>query len=176
MLAVESVSVVLGVCKPFVSDTNGCRPESHKRDAVRKPLVLHVEDEDAIAVLVQFALRELGAAVEWHRVSDAESAFEFLLTENEHGRRPEPDLILLDLNLPKKNGFEILAAIRQNSLLKHIPVVVFTSSAAAVDRQKSLDLGANDYVRKPSTFDGYVTALAKALTLFSREGGEPARG
>jgi CheY-like chemotaxis protein len=91
---------------------------------VRKPLVLHVEDEDAIAVLVQFALRELGAAVEWHRVSDAESAFEFLLTENEHGRRPEPDLILLDLNLPKKNGFEILAAIRQNSLLKHIPVVV----------------------------------------------------
>lgn len=75
---------------------------------------------------------------------------------------PRPDLILLDLNMPKMNGKEVLKAIRENPELAHLPVILFTTSEAAADVMTSYRLGANSYIKKPGDFDGLV-AVMKAL-------------
>lgn len=76
-----------------------------------------------------------------------------------------PQLILLDLNLPRKTGFEMLRALRDSAQLAQICVVVFTASAAAADRKMAMGLGASAYVIKPSAFDDYMAALRGAITL-----------
>jgi CheY-like chemotaxis protein len=71
-------------------------------------------------------------------------------------------MVLLDLNLPRKSGHEVLLAIREDNELRAIPVVIFTSSSAISDRRKSLALGAQMHITKPSSFDGFVDAIKEA--------------
>jgi len=128
-------------------------------------VLLYVEDEDAAVFLLETALKEASIPVQLYRVSDGEQALAFLRQVGVYERAPRPGLVLLDLNLPKKNGLEVLAEMQKSGTLRPIPVVVFTSSSLITDRDRSLALGAQDYITKPSTFDGFMEAVKTACSL-----------
>ncbi len=122
-------------------------------------VVLYVEDEDAAVFLLETALKEAKIDLELHRVSNGEDALAFLNRTGVYRDAPRPDLVLLDLNLPRKSGLEVLSDIHMSEALRNLSVVVFTSSSLAADRRKSLALGAQEYITKPSSFDGFLTAI-----------------
>lgn len=134
-------------------------------------VLLYVEDEDAAVFLLETALREAGIQLKLYRVSDGEQALAFLRGAGAYEKAPRPDLILLDLNLPRKNGLEVLSEMQNDSRLRDIVVIVFTSSALSSDRRKSLALGAREYITKPSSFDGFVQAVKNACSLFPSSAG-----
>jgi CheY-like chemotaxis protein len=125
-------------------------------------VLLYVEDEDAAVFLLETALREADIRVQLYRVSDGEQALAFLRCSGAYEKAPKPDLMLLDLNLPRKNGLEVLSEMQHDAQLRDITVIVFTSSALSTDRRKSLALGAREYITKPSSFDGFVEAVKTA--------------
>jgi two-component system, chemotaxis family, response regulator Rcp1 len=116
---------------------------------VRTIDILLVEDSLADIRLTREALKEAKVVNALHVVQDGMAALAFLHNEGPYAGSPRPDLILLDLNLPKKNGREVLAEIKQDGNLKRIPVVVLTTSRAEEDIVRSYDLHANAYVTKP---------------------------
>lgn len=134
-------------------------------------VLLYVEDEDAAVFLLETALREAGIQLKLYRVSDGEQALAFLRGAGAYEKAPRPDLILLDLNLPRKNGLEVLSEMQNDPRLRDIVVIVFTSSALSSDRRKSLALGAREYITKPSSFDGFVQAVKNACSLFPSSAG-----
>ena len=121
-------------------------------------LLLHVEDDDTSAFLFQKALLERIPFPKLFRVSDGEQAWEFLSQTGVYGSVPRPDLVLLDLNLPKRHGFEVLASMKCDPNLLTIPVVVFSTFLSPQDREKALHLGAVSYLYKDGSFDGFVNA------------------
>lgn len=125
-------------------------------------VLLYVEDEDAAAFLFQTALQEAGINVQLYRATDGEQALSFLHMQEPFSKAPVPDLVVLDLNLPRKNGLEVMGEIQSTESLARIPVVVFTSSSLASDRKRSLALGAREYITKPASFDGFVEAVKTA--------------
>src|SRR5262249_51806760 len=128
------------------------------------PVMLYVEDEDAAVFLLETALKEAHIAVELHRVSNGEEALAFLNRSGAYQQAPRPDLVLLDLNLPRKGGLDVLSEMHGSETLSAMRVIVFTSSALANDRKRSLALGAQDYITKPSSFDGFVSAIKTVCT------------
>jgi chemotaxis family two-component system response regulator Rcp1 len=119
-------------------------------DAHDRPIqLLLVEDNPGDVRLTREALREGRVANTLHVVPDGVAATEFVHGEGQYAGCPRPDLILLDLNLPKKDGREVLAEIKADPGLKQIPVVVLTTSDAEEDILQSYDLHANCYVTKP---------------------------
>ncbi len=127
-------------------------------------VLLYVEDEDAAVFLLETAIREAELAVQLFRVSDGEQALAFLQRSGAYAKAPRPDLILLDLNLPRMNGLEVLSEMQSSGELRSIGVVVFTSSSLPADRRRSLSLGAKEYITKPSSFDGFVEAVRTACS------------
>jgi DNA-binding response OmpR family regulator len=125
-------------------------------------VLLYVEDEDAAVFLLETALKEAELDVALFRVADGEEALAFLRKSGAYQQMPRPDLVLLDLNLPRKNGLEVLSEMKASSELNSLAVVVFTSSSLAIDKRKSMALGAQDYITKPASFDGFVTAVKNA--------------
>jgi len=111
--------------------------------------VLLVEDSPGDVRLTQEAFRESNVLVHLHVAIDGVEALAYLKREGTHVNSPRPDLILLDLNLPKKDGREVLAHIKGNDDLKSIPTVILTTSEAEVDIVKSYQLQANCYLSKP---------------------------
>lgn len=114
--------------------------------------ILMVEDSPSDALLTREALRGAKVANELTVIEDGEAALAYLRKEGKYGEASTPDLILLDLNLPRLDGREVLQAMRQDPELKRIPVVVLTTSDADKDVLDSYDLGANCYVTKPVDF------------------------
>ena len=134
---------------------------------IERCVVLYVEDYDAIAYLFQMALGKTGLAPQVFRVTDGEQATAFLCQVGLYESAPRPNLVLLDLNLPRKSGFDVLAEMKGNPRLHDIPVVVFSSSKLQYDRERALNLGAEDYLNKDTDFDGLVDAaesVCKRLT------------
>jgi CheY-like chemotaxis protein len=127
-------------------------------------VLLYVEDEDAAVYLLEMALKEAKIHLNLHRVSDGEEALAFLNRSGPYRQVPTPDLVLLDLNLPRKGGLEVLSEMQDSESLRGLPVVVFTSSLLAADRKKSLALGAQEYITKPSSFAGFVEAVKTACS------------
>jgi chemotaxis family two-component system response regulator Rcp1 len=124
--------------------------------------VLLVEDSPGDVRLTQVAFREANRSIHLHVASDGVEAMAFLRQEGPLGDNPRPDLILLDLNLPKMDGREVLARIKDDESLKSIPTVILTTSDADVDIQKSYELQANSYVCKPvqlEAFDNLVKSI-----------------
>jgi CheY-like chemotaxis protein len=117
--------------------------------------ILLVEDNPGDVRLTQETLRDGKMRNNLHVVWDGVEAMEFLHRESKYADAPCPDLILLDLNLPKKDGREVLAEIKADSDLKRIPVVVLTTSKAEQDIFKSYDLHANCYISKPVDLDQF---------------------
>jgi chemotaxis family two-component system response regulator Rcp1 len=123
--------------------------------------LLYVEDDDANAYLFDMVLGMNGRSPQVVRVKDGEQATAFLLQTDQYRDAPRPHLVLLDLNLPRKTGFEILAEMQANPRLRHIPVIVFTSSLREQDRKKAMELGACDYLHKKD-LDAFI-ATAKLV-------------
>ncbi len=129
---------------------------------MNEQVLLYAEDEDAAVFLLDMALKEANIELTVHRVSDGEEALAFLRREGVYARAPRPDMVLLDLNLPRKSGHEVLSSIREDEGLRELPVVIFTSSSALSDRRKSSALGALMHITKPSSFDSFVDAIRGA--------------
>lgn len=128
--------------------------EFRERNGARDPLeVLVVEDNPADAMLMKRILRD--GAVPHHLtvVPDGVEAMRYLRREAPYSSAKTPHLVLLDLNLPRKSGIEVLADIKADPVLKIIPVIVLTSSGSAEDIAKSYALGANSYLRKAASLE-----------------------
>jgi CheY-like chemotaxis protein len=121
--------------------------------------ILLVEDSPSDVLIAQEALSEAKLLNTIHVAEDGVEAMQFLRHEGKFGAAPRPDLILLDLNLPRKNGREVLAEIKADPDFKAIPVVVLTTSRAEEDILRSYNLHANCYVVKPVEFDSFVKAV-----------------
>jgi two-component system, chemotaxis family, response regulator Rcp1 len=117
--------------------------------------VLLVEDNLGDVRLTQEAFREANRSIHLHVASDGVEAMSFLRQEGAHVDAPRPDLILLDLNLPRMDGREVLAQIKADERLKTIPTVILTTSEAEVDILKSYQLQANSYLCKPVELDAF---------------------
>jgi len=118
--------------------------------------ILLVEDNPGDVRLTREALREGKVRNNLYVVSDGVEALEFLRRQGQHIDAARPDLILLDLNLPRKDGREVLQDIKSDPALRHIPVVVLTSSQADQDIIRAYDLHANCYVTKPVDFEQFI--------------------
>lgn len=119
-----------------------------------KPIeILLVEDNPGDARLTREALAMSKVRNNLHHARDGEEALAFLRREGRFSSVPEPDLILLDLNLPRRSGREVLEDVKQSDSLKHIPVVVLTSSQAEEDIMRSYQLHANCFITKPVDFE-----------------------
>jgi CheY-like chemotaxis protein len=121
--------------------------------------VLLVEDNSADAQLTKIAFEESKIPVHLNVVEDGVEAMAFLRKQGRYIKMPYPDIILLDLNLPKKDGREVLAEIKIDETLKRIPVVVLTTSQAEEDILKAYNLCANCYITKPVDFDQFVKII-----------------
>jgi CheY-like chemotaxis protein len=127
--------------------------------------VLLIEDNPGDTDLVREGLKEGTLRNVLHVVGDGEEAMAFLKRVGKYAEVPQPDLILLDLNLPRKDGREVLAEIKADKKLKRIPVVVLTSSQAEEDIVKSYQLHANCYIPKPIGFAEFVK-IVQAIESF----------
>jgi CheY-like chemotaxis protein len=121
--------------------------------------ILLVEDDPGNVLLTQEALGENKYPVIIHDVPDGVAAMAFLRGKPPYANAARPDLVLLDLNLPKKDGREVLAEIKADPDLRSIPVVFLTTSAAEADVLRSYDLHANAYVQKPLDMDQFVDVI-----------------
>lgn len=128
-------------------------------EKARAAEILYVEDNPADVRLTQEALKENKVRNNLYIAKDGEEAMEFLHQRGRHRSAPRPDLILLDLNLPRKDGREVLAEIKRDPKLTSIPVVVITSSKAEEDIAKSYQLHANCYVTKPVDLIQFLTVV-----------------
>ena len=127
--------------------------------------ILLVEDSPADVRLTREALKEAKVLNTLHVVEDGVAALAFLRKEGQYALQSNPDLILLDLNLPKKDGREVLAEIKQDESLKRIPVVVLTTSRAEEDVVRSYNLHANAYVTKPVDLKQFLEVI-RAIEAF----------
>lgn len=126
----------------------------------RMPIeVLLVEDSPGDVRLTREAFREANIAINLSVATDGVEAMEFLRRQGHRADSPRPDLILLDLNLPKMDGREVLALIKQDAELKSIPTVILTTSEAEADIAKSYSLQANCYLSKPVQLDTFESLV-----------------
>ena len=121
--------------------------------------ILLVEDSPSDRAMTLEVFREARVVNEMHTANDGEAAMEFLRREGRHADAPRPDLILLDLNLPKKDGREVLADVKADPALLAIPVIVLTTSSAEADVLAMYKLQAAGYVTKPVGFDAFLAAV-----------------
>ncbi|MCP2520886.1 response regulator [Candidatus Aminicenantes bacterium AC-708-M15] len=130
-------------------------------EEIRPIEILLVEDNPGDIKLTMEALKDSKLKNNLHVVKDGLEAISFLRKKGKYSNAPRPDLILLDLNLPKKNGRDVLAEIKNDSELKRIPVVVLTTSSAEEDIIKSYEYHANCYITKPVDFEQFIKVVKK---------------
>ena len=121
--------------------------------------ILLVEDNPSDVYLTEEALRSVGVTSRLHVAADGIEAMAFLRREGMHAEAPRPDLVLLDLNLPRKDGRRVLTEIKEDDMLRRIPIIVLTTSNAPSDVVKCYDLHANCYIVKPVDFDEFETVI-----------------
>ena len=122
-------------------------------------VVLLVEDSPGDVRLTREAFKDAEVQIKLCVAEDGAEAMNFLLRQEEHANAPRPDVILLDLNLPKKDGREVLKEIKESPTLKSIPVVILTTSASDADILRSYLLHANCYITKPVGLDGFLSVV-----------------
>jgi chemotaxis family two-component system response regulator Rcp1 len=121
--------------------------------------VLLVEDSPGDVRLTREALKDAKVHINLHVASDGTEAMAFLGRQGAYAHVPRPNLILLDLNLPKKDGQEVLAEIKESPVLKTIPVVILSTSASEADILRSYRLHANCYITKPVDLEGFLSVV-----------------
>jgi len=138
----------------------------HGLDQAQPIQILLVEDDPGDVLITREALEQSKVANDLHCVSDGEEAIQYLRQEGEYAGVGVPDLILLDLNLPRRDGREVLAEVKADPALRRIPVVVLTTSQAEEDVLRSYDLHANAYVTKPVDFEQFVQVVRQVDDFF----------
>jgi CheY-like chemotaxis protein len=128
--------------------------------------VLLVEDDPGDALMTQEAFEHHKIRNTLHVVKDGVEAIEFLRRQGQYENAPRPGLILLDLNLPRKDGREVLSEVKNDPDLRHIPVVVLTTSEAEEDILRSYSLHANAYVTKPVDFERFIEVVRQIDDFF----------
>jgi len=121
--------------------------------------ILLVEDNAADARLTVEQLKQCAVSNHVSVVEDGEKAMAFLRREGQYLNAPRPDLVILDLNLPRKDGRQVLTEIKNDPLLRQIPVIILTTSGAKEDINKTYDLHANCFITKPMHLDGFTTVV-----------------
>jgi len=137
--------------------------------------VLLVEDDPGDVLMTREAFEDNKLSNRLAVVPDGVTAMEFLRKEGEYADAPTPDLILLDLNLPRMDGREVLAALKADDALRSIPVVVLTTSEAEEDVVRSYSLHANAYVTKPVDFEAFINVVRQIDDFFVEVVRLPAR-
>jgi CheY-like chemotaxis protein len=135
-----------------------------------KKLILYADDDDLVSHLVKKYVTEF----EILRVNSGEAALDFLNRSGAYHDAPRPDLLLLDLHMPRRDGFEILASIRASPALATLPVAIFTTSQWPADRDRAFALGANHFVQKPTGLDAFselASTLGKIVQAIHRSNG-----
>ena len=127
------------------------------------PQILLVEDNQGDITLFKTAIVGVGKEYEIEIAKDGEEAMKVLMGLTNSNASFRPNLVFLDLNLPKVDGFQVLKLIREREELRHLPVVVFSSSDAQADIVKAYELNANAYVIKPIQFNDYSLRIAETL-------------
>jgi CheY-like chemotaxis protein len=129
-------------------------------DNGKQPVIVCADDDADDRMLVQDAFGELGMSNQLRFVEDGEQLLDYLTHKNGFtaDNAPRPDVILLDLNMPRKDGREALAEIKRDASLRRIPVVILTTSKAIEDVSKGYDLGASGFITKPVSYEGLVDA------------------
>jgi len=133
--------------------------------AARAPVILLVEDDPDHTELVRRAIEELGRDVQLVALADGEIALDYLFRRGEWAdpeRSPKPDLVFLDLRLPRLDGFSVLREIKSAPALRHVPVVILTSSSSDRDVEHAYAEHANSYLVKPHDYERLVTLLGRA--------------
>ncbi|HEY4314491.1 MAG TPA: response regulator [Actinomycetes bacterium] len=128
--------------------------------------ILLVEDDPGDVLMTREAFQDYKVHNQLHVVNDGEQAMAFLRQEGEYAGRPRPDLVLLDLNLPRMDGRQVLHAIKSDPELSSIPVVVLTTSEAEDDVLRSYSLHANAYVTKPVDFERFIDVVRQIDDFF----------
>jgi CheY-like chemotaxis protein len=134
-------------------------------DESAKPLLLHVDDDDLLAYLVQ---REI-TAFEVRRVCDGEQAVRFLTDPGAFQVTGKPAIIVLDLHMPKKDGFATMREIRAHPAFARIPIVVFTTSQDPVDRARAFAFGADHFLQKPADLNGFAEIAGQLADIVARK-------
>ena len=122
--------------------------------------ILQVEDNEDDVILTRQSVRAAGLLVNLHAVEDGEQCMAFLRKQPPFGNAPTADLVLLDLNLPVMDGREVLTVINDDEALRHVPVIVLTTSAAQTDILEVYKLRCNAYIVKPVKFERFVQVIA----------------
>jgi CheY-like chemotaxis protein len=130
--------------------------------------ILLVEDNPDDVDLTVEAFKENGTHSRLHVVEDGVEALAFLRRQGPYSEAPRPNLVLLDLNLPRKSGYEVLKEIKEDPTLRHIPVVVLTTSSAENDVLLSYELAANCFITKPVELDAFL-AVVRSVDRFWRD-------
>ncbi|MFI5959299.1 response regulator [Cryptosporangium sp. NPDC051539] len=130
--------------------------------------VLVVEDDAGDVLMIEEALEANDVPSRLHVVSDGVEALAFLRNEEPHAEAPRPQLILLDLNMPRMDGREVLAAVKGDDALRSIPVVVLTTSALDEDVLRSYQLHANAFVTKPVDLDQFTSIVQQIESFYGR--------
>jgi CheY-like chemotaxis protein len=131
-------------------------------------VILMADDDEDDRMMTKEALEDAKIANALYTVEDGEQLLDYLLRQGEYAdpeKSPRPGLILLDLNMPKKDGREALKEIKSNPDLRQIPIVVMTTSKAEEDIYRTYDLGVNSFVSKPVSFDG-LTEIMKTISAY----------
>jgi CheY-like chemotaxis protein len=136
--------------------------------SARQLVVLIVDDDLGDVLLIQEALEQAGHSKAIHVANDGQEAVTFLRRTGKYADAPRPDVVLLDLNMPRKNGQQVLAEIKSDPHLRVIPIIVLTTSQNPADVLDSYMLHANAYVTKPTNLDALGTAVAKIDEFFSQ--------
>jgi CheY-like chemotaxis protein len=123
--------------------------------------ILLVEDNEGYVILTAEAFESAKLASDLSVVRDGESAIDFLLKRHQYLHVKVPDLILLDLNLPRKNGYEVLQFLKADTNLKHIPVIVLSTSSSMNDVNKCYENYANCYITKPMDIESFFSIVSK---------------
>ena len=144
--------------------------------AARGLIFLIVDDDPGDVLLIQDALEASGHARAVHIVADGHEALAFLTRTGEHATAPRPDVVLLDLNLPGKDGRQVLAETKADPRLASIPILVFTTSQDPADILAAYTMYANAYVNKPDTLDDFTAVVARIGEFFAQVAALPAAG
>jgi CheY-like chemotaxis protein len=118
--------------------------------------ILIIEDNEPEQIIMKEAFKDAQIVHDFHMVKDGVEAMDFLKNEGGYQGAPRPDLVILDLNMPRKNGLEVLSEIKSDPKWAHLPVLVFSNSDYSRDICKCYSLGANAYLNKPVDFDTFV--------------------
>jgi CheY-like chemotaxis protein len=131
-------------------------PGKNRLDMNQSRTILHIEDDPNDVLLLEHACRKMGVTCDIKRVADGEEGIQYLAGTGDFADRdrfPFPELILLDLKMPRLNGFDVLAWRREHEEFKTVPVIVLSSSNHEMDVKRAYELGVNSYLMKPVSFD-----------------------